>query len=357
MGAVYRVHDRLEDRAVALKQVTITGNALSFASQSDYSDPRVALVQEFTVLASLRHPHIVSVLDYGFDDAQQPFFTMDLLENADNLLEAAQGKSVDEKIALLVQLLEALNYLHRREILHRDLKPANTAVVDGQVKLLDFGLAVAQGTSGEDPNLVAGTMAYLAPEVLDGSPASVASDLYAVGIIAYQMFAGEHPYNISNVNLLMLDIFNTDPDVSALPLSESMQAVLATLLDKNPTQSLRQAPPPPLKPSPPLMSNPTPPRPKPFVTAILQAAKFVGRDAEFAQLTEAYQAVRDGGSHFVLLSGESGVGKSRLVNEFRVQALVDGATVLRGQGVAEGGLLLQAWRDPDSPPDSLRPPH
>jgi serine/threonine protein kinase len=88
---------------------------------------RLGLAQEFRTLASLRHPHIISVLDYGFDSDQQPYFTMELLCDAAPLLEGGQKLPRPQRFQLLLQLLNALMYLHRRGVLHRDIKPAGIA--------------------------------------------------------------------------------------------------------------------------------------------------------------------------------------------------------------------------------------
>src|SRR5688572_9723691 len=90
MGTVYRATDRLNGQTVALKHVTIPDEQLEFATLNTGSNTRLALAQEFKVLASLRHPNIISVLDYGFDAEQQPFFTMDLLEKGRSLYGAAK---------------------------------------------------------------------------------------------------------------------------------------------------------------------------------------------------------------------------------------------------------------------------
>ena len=105
---------------------------------------RLALTKEFRLLSSLRHPHIIKVLDYGFDDNLTPYYTMELLENPQTILEAGEGLNFGGKWRLIMQLLQALQYLHRRGVLHRDLKPDNVLVVEGQVKVLDFGLAGAR---------------------------------------------------------------------------------------------------------------------------------------------------------------------------------------------------------------------
>src|SRR5262249_51158423 len=151
------------------------------------------------------HPNIISVLDYGFDSSKQPFFTMDLLESPKTILEAGSGQPVPTQLDLLAQTLQALVYLHRRGIIHRDLKPDNVLVVGNQVKVLDLGLAAARELLTQDGGGLAGTLAYIAPEILRGGTASQASDLYPVGIIAYQRFAGRHPFRTKIASQLAQD--------------------------------------------------------------------------------------------------------------------------------------------------------
>jgi serine/threonine protein kinase len=179
MGAVWIAHDRLTGQRVALKQVkaTVENAESDTLANTHLIDMRRALAQEFKTLSSLRHPHIVSVLDYGFDGGL-PYFTMELLENAQSLLEAAPALRYEQQIEMLAQTLQALAYLHRRGILHRDLKPANVLVFKQEVRVVDFGLAVVN--SFANPGF-AGTLAYIAPEVLQGFQSSIQSDLYAVG--------------------------------------------------------------------------------------------------------------------------------------------------------------------------------
>src|SRR5262245_25672679 len=199
MGAVYQAFDRLTGTSVALKRVLAPTEQLSFNSRSEAVDPRMALAQEFQVLASLRHPNIISVLDYGFDDQRQPYFTMDLLGGAKTILRAGQGKPITSRVNLLIQTLQALAYLHRRGIVHRDLKPGNVLVSGGQAKVLDFGLSVDMGQASG----VVGTLAYMAPEVLNGEPASTASDLYSIGVIAYELLSGHRLFDADSVSDLI----------------------------------------------------------------------------------------------------------------------------------------------------------
>src|SRR5262249_24535655 len=147
------------------------------------------------------------------------------------LTNFGKGQPLAVQGDLLVQLLQALAYLHRRGIIHRDLKPDNALVIangstsGGQIKVLDFGLAVARDTQKESDTL-AGTLAYMAPEVLMGKPASEASDLYAAGVMAYEMFAGRHPFDVDSPLALVHQIFSTIPNVEALPIDERLKETL-----------------------------------------------------------------------------------------------------------------------------------
>lgn len=340
MGAVYRAFDPLEQTTIALKQVNRPLEQLQFNTKASFSDERVAMVQEFRTLASLRHPNIISVLDYGFDDEQNPFFTMDLLENASTILVNGQNKSEQEKTHLLVQTLQALIYLHRRDILHRDLKPANVLVTGkGTVKVLDFGLsAKSDRVSG-----TAGTLAYMAPEVLREQPISRATDLYSIGMIAYELFMGKYPFKARNPMRLVRDIVQKIPNLSSIT-NPALEMVLMRWLMKDPedryqsAQSLITALCDAVEIEPPQESIA-------IRESFLQASAFIGRDDELQTLKDELNLVLQGATSFYLVGGESGVGKSRLLDELRTQALVSGATVIRGQAVEGGGLPFQLWRN------------
>src|SRR6185369_3714091 len=114
MGSVYEALDRLTGKTIALKRVTGLTDNQNFSSPDDSLNFRLALAREFKVLASLRHPNIISVLDYGFDEQRQPYITMEIVKNAANFVEAARAQIPDQQINLLIQLLQALAYLHRR---------------------------------------------------------------------------------------------------------------------------------------------------------------------------------------------------------------------------------------------------
>jgi predicted ATPase len=341
MGTVYHATDRLHDTTVALKQIAVPSEKLQFASRPDSASDeslRLSLANEFQTLASLRHPHVISVLDYGFDARRRPFFTMDYLEDAQNILEASWGQSTEKKIALLIQTLEALAYLHRRGILHRDLKPANILVTpdDGRLRLLDFGLSVSQ----EIAQGRVGTVAYMAPEVLHTGQTVQASDLYAVGVIAYQLVAGQPPFPPSDI----MGIMDSPPNMAPLAGEPALAPVVERLLQKDPQARYPSAP-SAIAALYEALGQPQQPEDEAIRESFLQAARFVGRDEELKRLVQALDQALSGRGGAWLVGGESGVGKSRLLEELRVHALVKGALVLHGQAVEDGGRPYQPWRD------------
>lgn len=341
MGIVYRATDRLTGQVVALKQVTAVdaGSTLHLAEQQ--GDLRLALAQEFRVLAGLRHPNIISVLDHGFDADGQPYYTMNLLEDARTVLEAGCAKPLSFRVNLLVQALQALDYLHRWHILHRDIKPENILVTGGQVKLLDFGLALHR--EQVRPNQVAGTLMYIAPEVLQGMPAVEQSDLYAIGVIAYELLTGRPLYDDKSVSSLIYRVVAQPADFSSVQLDPALIAVLDRLLAKRPEERYPSAS-AALRALQAAVGESIPLESTAVRESFLQAAPFVGREAELALLTSALDDALGGHGSAWLVGGESGVGKSRLIDELRTAALVRGAQVITGQAVHEGGEPYAPWR-------------
>ncbi len=348
MGLVYTAKDRLSGDIVALKKVLISVHDLVFKSKGatkNTDDANLSLAQEFRVLSSLRHPHIVSVYDYGFTAEKTPYFTMELLDSPITFTKASAKLNRVEKVQLFIQLLQAIGYLHRRGILHQDLKPNNIMVVDGQVKVLDFGLA--QERTDEtvyNTEKIVGTLPYLAPELFKSIPNSRETDLWAVGIMMYEIFVGQHPFNASTVLELIENVIRNDPDFSQLAQDDKLIDVIQRLLAKKPEdrfhyayeviEALCEA-----------VAIPLPAESNIIRESFLQAASFVGREAELEQIITALPENTQAPSSLWLLGGESGVGKSRLADEIRSRTLVKGVMVLRGQGVEGGGQPFQIWRE------------
>lgn len=184
MGVVYQARDLLTGSQIALKRVEYVlpqTNDLP-ASTHPSLDLRSALASEFRVLASLRHPHIISVLDYGFDAQRLPFFTMEFLSDAQTIVAYSATATRETRRRLLSEMIEALAYLHRHDVLHCDLKPDNVLVTrDGIVKVLDFGLAAAREQMRDRIGESYGTLPYAAPELFDLQANSERSDLFSLG--------------------------------------------------------------------------------------------------------------------------------------------------------------------------------
>jgi serine/threonine protein kinase/predicted ATPase len=352
MGTVFRALDRLTHTPVAIKLVTVPTEKLEFHSRmalENTANLRYALTQEFKTLASLRHPHIISVLDYGFNARKESFLTMELLEDARTVLEAGSDQPIAVQINLVIQVLQALTYLHRRNIIHRDIKPENVLYQAGQVKLLDFGLAVARSKSDlENANgdgEVAGTLAYMAPEVLQGMPATEAADIYAVGILLYSLLFGKYPYDLSAGPVgLIYKILREIPNFDNPNLHPHLAIILRRMLLKDPGDRYHDARTvinalAEVIERPDLMVETQEIR-----ESFLQAAEFVGREAELQQLQNSLLQATDKKGSAWLIGGESGVGKSRLLDEMRSQSLVEGALVLEGQAINTGSGLYHIWK-------------
>ncbi|MDY7228248.1 ATP-binding protein [Hyalangium rubrum] len=333
MGTVYLARDRLAG-VVALKRLhrsidEIANDASrSFGSKTAAPEVALGLADEFKVLTSLHHPHVISVLDYGFDDQQRPYYTMDLLKGAKTITEAGKHQPHEARVGLLAQVLQALAYMHRWGVIHRDLKPGNVLVVDGQVKVLDFGLAIArEGLPGQ---ATVGSPGFVAPELFEGQPASAASDLYSLGMIAYRLFAmpvapgrptGLPPgLEESALGQVLRRLSAPDPQERY----RSAEEALAALTEATGHQVVIET--------------------SATRESFLQGARFVGRERELARLEAVLSQALSGRGGAWLVGGESGVGKSRLLEEVRTLALVRGAVVVRGQAVSEGGIPYQEWR-------------
>lgn len=343
MGAVFRARDRLTNTFVAIKSLTVEPEILDLLLSSG-TDLRLALTQEFQILAGLRHPNIVSVLDYGFDTTGRPFFTMELLDRARSLGEYPHERRPTTLTALFWQSLQALRYLHRRAVLHRDLKPDNILVLpDGTVKLLDFGLAALRDKY--DDSGIVGTLPYMPPEIINGGDYSEASDLYSLALIFYEIAGDGYPFPMADLDELTEAIMQQELDTGDLPLSVPLQQILARLLARDPAARLPHAD-AVFAEYAALAQSDAPPETADMRDSYLQAARFVGRERELELLTGALDAAVAGDGSAWLIGGESGVGKTRLLEELRIRALVRGARVLRAQADTESGAGYRFWRDP-----------
>jgi eukaryotic-like serine/threonine-protein kinase len=210
MGEVWAARDLLLDRAVAVK---VLGGAFA-------GDGRAAerLRREARAAGRLEHPAIARVLDLG-EDGGRPYLVMELLEG-ESLAERIARTGPTEPAAaarVVAAVADALETAHRAGVVHRDVKPGNVFLTsDGGVKVLDFGIASAAGDTTLTTGDLLGTAAYLAPERALGHRATAASDVYALGVVLYELLAGRRPFEAgSDIEQAMAHV-NADPVPLAL---------------------------------------------------------------------------------------------------------------------------------------------
>jgi Tol biopolymer transport system component/predicted Ser/Thr protein kinase len=244
MGEVYRAHDSRLGRDVAIKVLPPL-----FAADAD----RLARFErEAKALAALNHPHIAQI--YGVEDAA---IVMELVEGS--TLAERGPLAVREALQIAVQIADALDCAHEKGIVHRDLKPANVKVrEDGTVKVLDFGLAKAidaEGISGAAPansptfttprmtemGMIIGTAAYMAPEQARGKPVDKRADIWAFGVVLFEMLSGKQLFGGETVSDTLAALLRQDVPWSDLPAEtpSTIRRLLDRLLEKDPRRRLR----------------------------------------------------------------------------------------------------------------------
>jgi serine/threonine-protein kinase len=237
MGVVYRATDTKLHRDVAIKVLPET-----FAQDRD----RMARFErEARVLASLNHPNLATI--HGVEDRA---IVMELVEGR----TLAGPMSLDEALPIIGQLIDALEYAHEKGIVHRDLKPANIKVTpDGRVKVLDFGLAkalaVVSGVAadptasptltmgGTAPGAILGTAAYMAPEQARGRPVDKRADIWAFGVVVYEMLAGRRLFEGDSISDTLSAVLTKEPEWERVPMKA--RRLLRACLEKDPKRRLR----------------------------------------------------------------------------------------------------------------------
>lgn len=240
MGEVFLAEDLTLHRNVAIKFL------LAGTEEGNLHN----LIREARATACLDHPYICKVYEVGERDGQ-PFLAMEFVQGATLADRLRDGRlAPSEAVRLCVEIAEALHFAHTRGIIHRDLKPANVIVgVDGHVKVMDFGIAkrmpapiaadaltVATSPSLNASGLLTGTLAYMSPEQLRGERIDQRSDIFALGILLWELMTGEHPFNRPSAIETAVAILNAQPPavenrVSDVP--ERLAQVLRRSLEKD----------------------------------------------------------------------------------------------------------------------------
>ncbi|MBI1358475.1 MAG: protein kinase [Acidobacteria bacterium] len=237
MGVVYRARDPKIDRELAIKTIKLSEKVDS----SEVQALRERLFREAQSAGKLSHPNIVTVYDVD-EDGDTAYIAMELVEG--KTLEQALRKGPIRDLALaagvLRQAAAALDYAHSRGIIHRDVKPGNLMLgAEGVVKIMDFGIARIGSSNLTQTGSVLGTPSYMSPEQVKGEELDGASDQFSLGVIAYEMLAGQKPFPGENLTAVIFKIVSKEPP----PLAEhcpgaspELEAVVFRALSKAPSE-------------------------------------------------------------------------------------------------------------------------
>jgi TolB-like protein/tRNA A-37 threonylcarbamoyl transferase component Bud32 len=240
MGEVYRARDTRLGREVAIKVLS--------AVAIDDADARRRFRGEGVALCRLSHPNVAAVFDVGNEEGTD-FLVMELIPGASLAERLSEGPTPEaEVLPLSLQLAEGMAAAHEGGIIHRDLKPANIRVTpEGRLKVVDFGLALELEPSATLesmatmtlPGQVAGTLAYMAPEVLSGARADTRSDVFSLGVVLYELATGRHPFPGESVIERLNAIANraaAPPRTLRPELPEGLDAVILHAMHREPSQ-------------------------------------------------------------------------------------------------------------------------
>ena len=245
MGEVYRAHDEHLERDVALK-VLPTGTLADESARKQFR-------KEALALSKLNHPNIATVFDFDTQEGVD-FLVMELVPG-EALNQRLKTGALKEKevLSLGMQLSEGLVAAHAQGIEHRDLKPGNVLITpDGRLKILDFGLAKLLGPP-VDPDIteslsktpaVAGTLPYMSPEQLQGEAADARTDIYAAGVVFYEMTTGRRPFDETLSTALVNDIIHKPPQPPGVlnpKVSPKLQEIILKCMEKEPQNRYQSA--------------------------------------------------------------------------------------------------------------------
>ncbi len=236
MGEVYRAYDPVIDRPVAIKVVR---TELAVGSGSEQWLQRFR--REARAAGRRFHPNIVAILDFGEDEGM-PFLAMEYVDgrSLDAILKTASPLDPARSVSVITQVLSALGFAHQNGIVHRDVKPSNIMVLNsGEVKVADFGIARIDASEFTIVGDLLGTPAYMAPEQFAGAPVDKRTDLFAAGVILFEMLTGVKPFRGKSITEIISFMENRGPeDIGALnpAVPDSLKRVITKALAFDPAR-------------------------------------------------------------------------------------------------------------------------
>jgi ABC-type oligopeptide transport system substrate-binding subunit/DNA-binding SARP family transcriptional activator len=329
-GVVYRAHDSVLDREVAVKL---------YSTVTLDDEGRARLLEQAQAAARLSHPNIASLYDAG--EAQRiPFIVTELVEGTS--LHAHRPEVLEDVLDIAHQVCAALEHAHGQGIVHRDLKPENILVTpSGLVKVTDLGLARPVASRITSEGLILGTVSYLAPEFALGQRVDGRADLYALGVILYELTTDRLPFDANDP----LAVISQHLHAPAVPprawnpeIPPALDALIVQLLSKDPQDrpgtatAVLQA-----LESPGLLDRAAAPGEELSLLERMERGRMVGREREMAEARALWSRVLAGQGQLLLVSGEPGIGKTRLVRELSARVEISGGAALSAACFAESG--------------------
>jgi len=323
MGEVWLANDTLLQRPVAIKYLRVTA--------PQYKE---LFVNEARRLAGLNHPNITAIYDAVFDERAGYSLVMEYVPGRalSEIIQERDALDVDAALDVAMGILRALQFAHQHGVVHRDIKPANVLIAD-EVKVTDFGLADLASRLRQGTGYMAGTPGYMPPEQIRGERTDARSDLYALGVTLFEMLTGTLPFD-----------YDGPDDLLAAPIRQTPHAVRkfapdAPLVLEHTIAKLLAPDPDDRYPSADVLLE---------VLGTIQARRtfdkpdlqlldayttpFVDRANESKHLTTLWEQVRETGApRLLVVRGEAGVGKSRLVAEFLGRVVDEGYAALVGR--------------------------
>jgi len=221
MSHVYRARDTVIGRTVAVKILTEEGAQDSEAKSRFLAEARMA--------GNIEHDNVISIYDFGIDDQHRPFMVMEFLRGEDLRHAIKNGHTGDlkEKVKIALQIARALEYVNSQKIIHRDIKPENVHITtNGVVKLMDFGIAKTEGLAMTRAGYVLGTPYYMAPEQVMGQELSPQVDVYAFGILLFELMTGAKPYSGDSVERIFYSILNEPVNLEPMQQAGAPQRLI-----------------------------------------------------------------------------------------------------------------------------------